>query len=507
MSNIKTLVNQITKKLGKDIVITDQRQLQLAAMSISEHQSRSILAIIKPNQCEQVAELLELLDAAEGLLSVYPISSGKNWGYGSKNPVSDNAVLLDLSGLNRIIDIDLDKGIAFIEAGVSQGQLSEAIVGSNYKLNMTNSAKESSIVGNALERGIGTSRHRVEDIIGFEVLLGTGQTMQVGGLWPVSGEIENAFHYPHGIGPNLMPLFFQSNFAIVTKAAVSLIPKAQQHSLISCSFAEHQLTAVYTFIRSLYDQNILNTYFKIYDNRAASTYRLPQSDNADYLLYGSLETSDDFADILKPYLIEKFEQSALFVETNIYPQSYFEDLPWSNIEKLIFETFKGNNNVSGFIKDLFAVNHVEQVDEEGQMGWLFFVPVIPAEASALLQALAILDEYSKNDDFILSTSIKCPPGKCIDLNVSIRFARVPAQIKAAHQLLDNLHNEFESNGFYNYRYGIDHQQTTNRFTDEVYWSQLKGLKQLFDPNNVIAPQRYINLYANHNSGESHECSC
>lgn len=500
MLNSTQLLAQIETRLGSDIVITDAQVLAQSMVSVSEHQPRTVKAIIKPQNNEQVIELIKLLDSGKGILAVYPFSSGKNWGYGSKNPVADNAIMLDLSGLNKIIDIDLNKGIALIEAGVTQAQLSEAIATSGFKLNMTNSAKETSIVGNALERGIGTSRHRVEDILGFEVILGNSKSIRVGSLWPVTTGDQQAFYYPHGIGPNLMPLFFQSNFGIVTKAAVSLIPRAQQHSLISCSFSAQNLAGVYALIRSLYDQNILNTYFKIYDNRAATTYRLPQTAGADYLLYGSIETSDEFAAILKPYLLGKLQHSGLFVNYNIYDHAYFEGLPWSNIEKLIYETFKGNNNVSGFINDLFAVNTVDEVDQHGQMGWLFFVPVIPADIDALHQSLAILEKYRQQSDFTISTSIKCPRGTSMDLNVSIRFAREPAQIAAAHQMLNELQKEFKEHGFYNYRYGIDQQNGQDLFSDKDYWHQLKALKQLFDPHHVIAPQRYIT--SNHQQEQS-----
>ena len=43
--------------------------------------------------------------ACWAMAALHPVSSGKNWGYGSRVPTSDG-VSLDLGRLNRILDFD-----------------------------------------------------------------------------------------------------------------------------------------------------------------------------------------------------------------------------------------------------------------------------------------------------------------------------------------------------------------------------------------------------------------
>lgn len=477
--------------LGDGGVIDSKEALEKNAHSISEHEGRYVLAILKPKDDVQVSKIIQLFNDIEGDYSVYPISTGKNWGYGSKNPVIKNCFLLDLSNLNKIVYIDPKLGVAVIEPGVTQGQLIDAIANLPFKLNVTNSARESSIVGNALERGIGTSRHRSEDILGYEVVLGNGETIKTGSLWPTTSELDKAFHYPHGVGPNMMPLFNQSNFGVVTKAAVSLIPKAENISIIKATFSAKDLGNVYKHLRALYDQNVINTYFKIYDLSAALNYGLEKSVEDDYILYGSIESSNEFSSILKQFLLKTFEQSALFNLTEIVDEQYVAEGKTAAAEKIIYETFKGQNNIHSYLENLFSVQSLDEIDSSGFDGWLFFVPIIPAEEKHLIRAVELLETFRSQTDYRISLSIKCPKEKSIDLNVSIRFPRDEYNSRKAHEMLNQLMSAFKEFGYLNYRYSIDHVTNHQFFKEDTYIASLNALKNTFDPRNIIAPGRYI----------------
>ncbi|MEC4156513.1 FAD-binding protein, partial [Escherichia coli] len=83
--------------------------------------------------------------------------------------------------------IDTDQGWAIIEPGVTQGELSELLIGTQKMLNITASSAHSSFLGNALDRGVGLRHQRTEDLVGIEVLLPTGKIIRVG-WWPGSVE-------------------------------------------------------------------------------------------------------------------------------------------------------------------------------------------------------------------------------------------------------------------------------------------------------------------------------
>ena len=46
---------------------------------------------------------------------LYPVSTGMNWGLGSRHPVRDDCVLVDLSRMDRIREVDLVHGYAVID--------------------------------------------------------------------------------------------------------------------------------------------------------------------------------------------------------------------------------------------------------------------------------------------------------------------------------------------------------------------------------------------------------
>lgn len=165
---------------------------------------------------------------AEGR-ALYPVSTGLNWGYGSAAPPQPDAVLLDLSGMNRILNEDeLKQGasVAVIQPGVTQRQLHDFLARFRPDLgfNVTGSAMDTSLLGNALDRGVGYLGPRREDLFGLEIVTGKGETLYTG--FRRLGEASPLAHtHPYGLGPMLDGLFFQGNYGIVTSACFKLLPR------------------------------------------------------------------------------------------------------------------------------------------------------------------------------------------------------------------------------------------------------------------------------------------
>lgn len=185
-----------------------------------------------------VAEVRDCLTRArlEGR-AVYPVSTGLNWGYGSAAPPQAGAVLLDLSGMNRIRnadDISEARPVAVIEPGVTQRQLHEFLRERcpGLGFNVTGSSVDTSILGNALDRGVGYLGPRREDLFGLEVVTGRGEVLQTG--FRRLGEASPLAHtHPYGLGPMLDGLFFQSNLGVVTSACFKLLPRPARAVAVS----------------------------------------------------------------------------------------------------------------------------------------------------------------------------------------------------------------------------------------------------------------------------------
>jgi 4-cresol dehydrogenase (hydroxylating) len=213
--------------LGDDAVITSPDVLQTSTSNCTGI-SKPILAVIYARQASQVAEIVKI--AARHRVAIHPYSTGNNWGYGSKNPSLDNAVLVDLSGLNRIVDFDPDNGLLTIEPGVTQRQLDQFLTQHDYQflIPVTGAGPDCSLLGNALERGYGMTPYadHFGAVMSLEAVLPNGEIYR-SMLTNLGGQVvDKAFKW--GMGPYLDGLFSQSNFGIVTQITIALAAKPQR---------------------------------------------------------------------------------------------------------------------------------------------------------------------------------------------------------------------------------------------------------------------------------------
>jgi len=196
--------------------------ISLYQENITEFPVRKINDVYKPNTIDDLKEVIKY--AYENNVQLSPISTGHNWGLGSKLPVKDGAIV-DLGGLDKIFEINVDLCYARIQPGVTQKQLYDhlEVHAPSLMLNVTGSDANSSIIGNIMERGSGKNGHRAEDLREINVLLVNGDEIKSG--FGSMRSQEGPSYYKYGLGPDVTHLFTQSNFGIVTEAVVNLIPK------------------------------------------------------------------------------------------------------------------------------------------------------------------------------------------------------------------------------------------------------------------------------------------
>ena len=186
--------------------------------------AHDVPAVVRPGSTEQVQAVVRV--ASECRVPLYPISRGRNWGYGGRVPARAGCVVVDLGRMNRIVDFDPKLAYVTVEPGVTQAQLYDFLARENAPLWMdaTTSATDASIVGNALDRGHGLTPYadHARYICGLEVVLASGERVATGYARFAGSKLAalDAF----GFGPALDGLFVQSSFGIVTKLTVWLYP-------------------------------------------------------------------------------------------------------------------------------------------------------------------------------------------------------------------------------------------------------------------------------------------
>lgn len=212
--------------LGADKVDDSPATLERYARTTQPSATRPC-CVLYPSTTEEVQTVVRI--ASEQRTVVYPISRGRNWGYGDACAPTNGAAIVDLGRMNRILEVNTELAYTVIEPGVTQGQLNSYLKGNRTGLWMdcTGAGPEASLVGNTLDRGFGHTRYgdHVSTTCGMEVVLADGRVLNTGfGHYPnaKAGRV-----YSYGIGPSLDGLFCQSNFGIVTKIGLWLAPEPE----------------------------------------------------------------------------------------------------------------------------------------------------------------------------------------------------------------------------------------------------------------------------------------
>ena len=199
------------------------------AMAPRDPASYEPLGAVAPASAEEVQAIVRL--ANEHGVPLWPIGRGKNFGYGGAAPHSRNVVMLDMVRMNRILEVDVEAGYCVLEPGVGFDDLYEHLTSNKIPLWMSAPAHTwGSVVGNALERGVGYTPYgeHASKICGLEIVTGDGSLLRTGmGAMPGS-KTWNLF--PYGFGPAWDAAFMQSNFGIVTKMGLWLMPEPE-HTL------------------------------------------------------------------------------------------------------------------------------------------------------------------------------------------------------------------------------------------------------------------------------------
>jgi 4-cresol dehydrogenase (hydroxylating) len=193
-------------------------------------EERHASAAVAPKNVEQVQAIVRIANAHK--VPLYPISTGKNFGYGGPSPNVTGSVVLDLKRLNRVLEVDDKRNFALVEPGVSYFDLYRHIQERGLKVMIDGPDPGwGSPIGNSLERGIGYTMPHFRDHFGascgMEVVLPNGELMRTGmGALPGSKTWQE---YKYGFGPDPSGLFAQGNFGVVTKMGFRLMPMPEYY--------------------------------------------------------------------------------------------------------------------------------------------------------------------------------------------------------------------------------------------------------------------------------------
>ncbi len=220
--------------VGAEWVLTSDEDVALYRDAYSPYwgqpDERLVAAAVAPASVEEVQAVMRA--ANRHRIPVYPISTGKNLGYGGSAPNLSGSVVLDLKRMNRVLEVDERRHFAIVEPGVSYFDLHRHISERGLRVWLDVPGPGwGSPVGNALDHGVGDTwgiyRSHFSAHCGMEVVLADGTLLRTGmGALPGA---KTWGEYPLGYGPTVDGLFAQGNFGVVTKMGFWLMPAPESY--------------------------------------------------------------------------------------------------------------------------------------------------------------------------------------------------------------------------------------------------------------------------------------
>jgi 4-cresol dehydrogenase (hydroxylating) len=493
------------------------------------------LAVVSPASGREVAELTHIA-RAHGI-ALYPISTGKNWGYGDACAVGRGQVVVDLSRMNRILRVDPELAYAVIEPGVTQKQLSDFLRAHGIALwaDCTGAGPDTSFIGNILERGFGHSPYgnRLQHVAGMQVVLASGELLQTGfGHYPNA----RATHvFPYGVGPALDGLFTQSNFGIVTQLGLWLMPEAACVNHFMCSVARHaDIAAVVDALRPLRLDGTLRSVLHIgNDLRVLSGGRvfpraavqagasLPEHVRAElcaaagigaWTVSGALHGSHAQVAAARaalrqalrrtrgrPVFITERKLKAAALAARVLGDSAAGRKLQAKLA-LGRSLFAMNRGVPdgrflagaywrrrGGLPDAFPRNADPALDN---CGMLWVSPVLPMRGSDLLALHDLAEPVFRLHGFDLFATFSMINERSLGGVLTIAYDKEDAdEVERAHRCYREMFRLAMDAGYIPYRVG-NHSMGELDPHGDVYWATVGRIKAALDPDGIIAPGRY-----------------
>jgi hypothetical protein len=254
---------ELVKIVGKANVIREPETLNSYSKDISFVNSVRPECVVRPGNADDIKKIVKL--ANETLTPLVPVSSGTPHFRGDTIPSTGGAVVVDLTGMKKIIRVDRLNRMVIFEPGVTYGELIPVLAKEGMRFSMPLlPRKTKSVVGSMLEREPvvmpGYHWDISDPLACVEVVFGTGDTFRTGaaaGPGTIEEQWEAGGAQQEAAGPTQFSLYrviqgAQGTMGIVTWASAKceLLPKLEEPFLAGSSQLDKILDMVYWLIRT-----------------------------------------------------------------------------------------------------------------------------------------------------------------------------------------------------------------------------------------------------------------
>ena len=411
--DFQTALGEFENAVGSDWVFTKDEDTRLYrdAYSPVQNEPEEILvsAAVAPDNTEEVQQVVRTANRYR--IPIYPISTGRNLGYGGSAPNLSGSVVLDLKRMNRVIEVDDKRHFAIVEPGVSYFDLYRYIQDRNLKVLIDcPDPGWGSVVGNALDHGVGYTwgayRDHFNAHCGMEVVLPNGELMRTGMGGLPGAESWGEFRY--GYGPHVDGLFSQGNFGVVTKMGFHLFPEPEAYLKGTVTVpARRDIIDLVAIVNQLEHAGLIG--MPRYNSPLTAHFSEPEV--SDILAQPFARSAQELERWAQSNDVGYYRCELQFygpketVQANWrYAQRLLSDIPGARFSldhelewPITAEEVEGWHKVALGIPNLeiFRMGTRPSPDTLGWDGEMWFAPVIPKSGEAVLEAQEVFTEAFK----------------------------------------------------------------------------------------------------------------
>ena len=523
-------IKRFEDAVGKDWVFTSDEDVALYrdpySPFLGEPEELLASAAVAPDGVEQVQAVVRI--ANEYKIPIYPVSTGKNLGYGGSAPVFSGSVVLDLKRMNRILEVNEESAYALVEPGVSYFDLYRYIQEKGLKLWVdVPDPGWGSPVGNALDRGGGylmaQYRNHFDSHCGMEVVLANGEIIRTGmGAMPGAKTWQE---YKSGFGPWVDGIFSQSNFGVVTKMGFWLMPEPEAYLSGTVMLSRHaDLIPMVKILNYLENTRVTNGM----PDLGSPLLQIPMIAEIDVFnrgdgppppdaeLAGLLAKSDaGYSPELEQYALKK-GISYWSCKLSFYGAQKANEANWE-FAKERFSTIPGAKFVEGESYKLpltpeqrekvhkpqfgipsltmFSIGARSPVNPTPTNGHMWFSPIIPRTGEAIIEANRVFNEAAKEFGIpALAFSLpSCYWERAFIFIFAFPVTRDVETNKKNRAAFKKLVQRAAEHGWGEYRTAPAYQDTimnTYGYNNHSLLRFHETLKDAVDPNGILSAGRY-----------------
>lgn len=477
---------RLAQIVGVDNIDQEQSTLDELSSDMSFVSPMKPECAIKVKNLEEIQKIVQL--ANETKTPLIPVSSGPPHFRGDTVASTKGAIIIDLSGMKKMIHISRRHRMVMFEPGVTFGELISAVAEEGLRLNIPLVPRQSkSVLGSLLEREpviMPIYHWDISDPAGcFEIVFGNGELFRTGSA-AGSGTIEEQWasggSQKEAAGPSSSSWYrliqgSQGTMGIVTwgTARCEILPKLEEPLFIGSSSLDKILDTVHWLIRLRLANECLvlnNTDFATLMAKNKSGYSALKENLPPWIIFFNIAAYDYFPEErIKGQvqdMISLLQKTGLEAAKSLEQISAAEFL--STIQKPSGEPY-WKLRLNGACQDIFFITIYDKLGEQ--------IQVMYEAAASVGYPTDDIGIYLQ--PIVQGINCHCEFNIFFDPNDSTQSDRVK---KLAHLTTQKL---MERGAFFSRPYGENTVAIMNRDTATV--EALKKIKSITDPRNIMNP--------------------